>query len=108
MGEALSAPARTRLDRRRRAVEELDDYALLEMRATMTLRLCEKLGLNENETTVGQLCDAMLDQFDREQTEEPVRYERMPLIGARGIRAPDYRKQKQEPKVLMRGEAERL
>ena len=49
------------------AVEDLDDYALLEMRVTMTLRLCEELGLNENETTVGQLCNATLDQFDREQ-----------------------------------------
>ena len=90
------------------AVEDLDDYALLEMRVTMTLRLCEELGLNENETTVGQLCDATLDQFDREQTEDPIRYERMPPIGARGVRAPDFRRQNQEPKVLTRGEAERL
>jgi hypothetical protein len=52
------------------AVEELDDYALLEMRVTMTMRMCAELGLDENETTVGQLCDAMLDAFDREQ-EEP-------------------------------------
>jgi hypothetical protein len=35
-------------------------------------------------------------------------YERMPLIGARGVRALDFRRQKQEPKVLTRGEAERL
>jgi len=50
-------------------VEDLDNCALLEMRVTMTLRTRAELGLDENVAAVGELCDAMLDQLEREQEE---------------------------------------
>jgi hypothetical protein len=67
------------------------------------------MGLDPDHTTVMQLAGALLEALTVHE-EAPAQYRHMPPLpdSARGNRAPDYRKQKQEPKVLTRGEAERL
>jgi hypothetical protein len=93
-------------------IADLDDFEMVEMRVTLTLKMAEGLNLDPATTTLDQFCDALLDAFEREMEgeEPPAQYRHMPPLpdSARGNRAPHYRELKREPKPLTRGEAARL
>jgi hypothetical protein len=92
-------------------ISEMADFELFERQITSLLSQCRGLGLDPESCSFRDFVGGLMEQYETEENEaEPPKYRHMGTLSdeQRGHRAPDFRKQKQAPKIMTRGEAEKM